>query len=268
MLIASYNIMSGGFDGYDTTATTPQRLPLLQKAIKELGADIIGLIDTYRWDEIYSETELKELFGYKYAYGINLNDERLSQLGHNNGLALLSNIEIKPSTVRLKTRDAIVAQVKGSGSSFNLVVAYLDDLSEDTRLEQVSALHSLINEPLVIIGDLNTLTGREGVNTKALFDKFTEQNPEISKKLAPVVNDMLRAEVIEQLQSWRLKDAGQEQRLPTMPTPLFPANINEPFLRIDYCFYSPSLSVSKLRVHYGDTFKQASDHFPISFNIT
>jgi len=133
MRIASYNIMSGGFNSYNTTSAAPQRLPLLQKAIREIGADIIGLVDTYRWNEIYTEADLKRLFGYKYAYCINLNDER--------------------------------------------------------------------------------------------------------------------------------------QRLPTMPTSLFPAKVDEPFLRIDYCLYSPPIPVSNLTVHYGAIFNQASDHFPISLTV-
>jgi endonuclease/exonuclease/phosphatase family metal-dependent hydrolase len=260
--------MSGGFDTYSATPTAPPRLPLLQKAIKEIDADIIGLIDTYQWDKIYTETDLKELFGYKHAYCINLNDERLKQLGHNNGITLLSDIEIKPTTIRLKTRDAIVAQVKDKGSSFNLVVAYLDDMSEDTRLEQIDTLHSLITGPMVLMGDLNTLNDGELVNTKVLFKEFTEENPEIGTKLVPIVSDMLRGDVIKRLKSWGLEDAGQKQPLPTMPTSLFPASVDGPFLRIDYCIHSPTISVSNLSTHYDDTFKQASDHFPISFTIS
>src|ERR1044071_8673670 len=119
MKIASYNIMSGGFDDYSRNHGTPQRLTLLQTAIKKIDADVIGLIDTFRWDEMYTESDLTTLFGYKYAYCINLNDERLRQIGHNNGLTLLSNVKINPRTIQLSSRDAIIAQVEGDRPAFN-----------------------------------------------------------------------------------------------------------------------------------------------------
>lgn len=261
--------MSGGFDDYKTTSAIPQRLPLLQEAIKNLDADIIGLIDTFRWDEIYTEAQLKELFGYKYAYCINLNDERLKQLGHNNGLTILSNLEMRPYTVRLDTRDAIVARIQGVSTTFNLVIAYLDDISENARLKQVQTLHSLVDfaEPLVLMGDLNSIRDTERTQVEAAFGEFMKQNPEIGKKFQPIVNDMLRAETIKQLEVWGLRDAGQQRHLPTMPTTLFPVKVDAPFLRIDFCFYSPSLSVSEFNVPYDEIFQKASDHFPIVFDV-
>lgn len=97
MRIASYNVMSGGFNGYEHDTSLPQRLTELQTAVSELDADVIGLVDTFRWDEIYSPGDLKNIFGYKYAVCINLNDQRLREKGHNNGLTLLSNTEILES---------------------------------------------------------------------------------------------------------------------------------------------------------------------------
>jgi len=269
MRIASYNIMSGGFDDYKTSSTTPQRLPLLQEAIKKLDADIVGLVDTFRWDEIYTEANLKELFGYKYAHCINLNDERLKQLGHDNGLTILSNVEIKAHTVRLHSRDAIIARVQGPDLLFKLAIVYLDDISEDTRLKQIQALHSLIDseEPLVLMGDLNSISDTERTHAETAFGEFVKQNSEIGAKIQPVVDDMLRAETTKQLEVWGLQDAGEKQQLATMPTALFPAKVDKPFLRVDYCFYSPSLSVSGFNVPYDEIFQKASDHFPIVFDI-
>lgn len=245
------------------------RQPGLEQAIKKLDADIIGLIDTFRWDEIYTETDLKELFGYKYAYCINLNDKRLKQLGHDNGLTILSNIEVKAHTIRLHTRNAVVARVQGSGLVFNLAVVYLDDISEDARLKQIEALHSLIDfeEPLVLMGDLNSISYSERDRVEAAFGKFVKQNPEIGARIQPVIGDMFRAETTKQLKVWGLQDAGQKQQFATMPTSLFPAKVDESFLRIDYCFYSPSLSVNEFNVPYDEIFQKASDHFPIVFNV-
>lgn len=262
--------MRGGFNNYTPALTTPQRLPLLKKAVKKLDADIIGLIDTFRWDEIYTEAEVADLFGYKYCYCINLNDERLKQLGHNNGITLLSNLEITPRTIRLSTRDAIVARVQGPSSVFNLVIVYLDDLSEGIRLEQVRALQPLFNspEPLLLMGDLNSIRESGRRHAKIGVEKCIQENPEIGKVLKPVIDDMLRSEVINQLESWGLQDADYKRQHPTMPTLLFPAKVGEPFLRIDYCLHSLALSVNEFNVSYDEIFQKASDHFPISFTVT
>ena len=93
MRIAAYNILSGGFTTYNYESKTPERLQLLIKAIKEINADFIGLIDTFRWDSLFTESELRKIFNYKYVHCINLQDERLKSIGANNGITILSNIK-------------------------------------------------------------------------------------------------------------------------------------------------------------------------------
>lgn len=257
--------MSGGFNDYATTG-----LSALQTAIKKLNADIIGLVDTYRWDTLYTQAQLAKLFDYKFAYCIALNDKRLQQLGHDNGITLLSNIPVQPRTVRLATRNAIIAQVQhGTTPPFNMAVVYLDDLSEATRLQQLQALRALIDldQPLMIMGDLNTIARRDINHSNILIGTFYRRNPSLHKKLKPILNDMQKGEVVAHLESWGLLDAGRKKYLPTFPTPLFPADTQQPFLRLDYCFYSPSFTLSRYNVLYDEAFKAASDHFPILLTI-
>jgi endonuclease/exonuclease/phosphatase family metal-dependent hydrolase len=264
MRIASYNIMSGGFDGYNLTAAKPQRLPVLKTAIRELEADIVGLIDTFRWDEVFMADELCKLFGYKNAFCINLNDDRLREEGHNNGLTLLSNVPlIDVRTIRIATRDAVAARFPGN---ITLVLAYLDDLSEDTRLGQVKALSPMLSaeEPTIVMGDLNTLRKSEGPAVKKALSVFYEDNPGIESKLGSIITDMQRGEVIVLLESLGLQDAGMASS-PTVPTKLFPAKSDQPFLRLDYCFHSSSVKITNFVVRTQDIFQKASDHFPIVF---
>jgi len=261
--------MSGGFNSYSSEHSSPERLANLRTAIKKLGADIIGLVDTFRWDQIYTETDLKKLFNYKHAYCINLNDERLKTLGHNNGITLLSNFEIiEPLSIRLATRNAIKVRVQAN-NPFTLVIAYLDDISDDARLRQLRALRSLIDPKmrLLIMGDINATKSSDVIDATTQLERFYVENPEIAKKLKPVINDILYSKVIDQLESWGLRDADQELHRPTFPTPLFPAKTHRPILRPDYCFYSPQLSVGKFNVPYDDIFKKSSDHFPIVFDV-
>lgn len=49
MKIVSYNILGGGFGSYDEEGSRPERLEALVRAIKSVKADVVALIDTYRW---------------------------------------------------------------------------------------------------------------------------------------------------------------------------------------------------------------------------
>jgi endonuclease/exonuclease/phosphatase family metal-dependent hydrolase len=266
MRIASYNVMSGGFDGYDLMATQPPRLPELKAAVQEIGADVVGLIDTFRWDNLFSTEELCKFFGYKYAFCINLNDDRLRRTGHNNGLALLSNVPITDvRTVRISTRDALAARLPGK---LTLVLAYLDDLSEDTRLMQVNPLSSLLNtkEPTILMGDLNTISKDDVSGVREALVGFYAKNPGLEDKLGSIIADMQRGEVVSLLESLGLQDADTTNA-PTVPTKLFSAKSDEPFLRLDYCLHSRSVTVTNFTVPTQDIFHKASDHFPIVFDV-
>jgi endonuclease/exonuclease/phosphatase family metal-dependent hydrolase len=265
MRIASYNIMSGGFDSYTCAAAMPQRLPVLKAAIRALEADIVGLVDTFRWDEVFSTNELRKLFDYNYAFCINLNDDRLRKKGHNNGLTLLSNVPLTDAhALRIATRDAIVARLPGN---ITLVLAYLDDLSEDTRLGQVKALSSKLSakEPTIVIGDLNAVKKNEVAALKEWLAVFYKDNPDLEDKQGPIITDMQRGEVITLLESLGLQDADTTSS-PTFPTRLFPAKSDRPFVRLAYCFHSSSVKITNFTVRTQNIFQKASDHFPIVFD--
>lgn len=263
--------MSGGFNSHSSETPTPERLPELQAAVKEINADVIGLVDTFRWDELYSNEQLAELFGYKYAHNINLNDARLRETGHNNGLAILSNIEItKWQTISLGSRDALLARCKVNGVEYTIILAYLDDESEDVRLQQVGMLeeHLQTDDPLILLGDFNTVKQSDVTATEQRLESFYANNPAVAKKLKPLIDDMCRGEVIAQLEMQGLKDAGEQNAQPTIPTPLFPATTAGPLLRLDYCMHTPAVVINNFTVLTGDTFDKASDHYPIVFDIS
>ncbi|WP_344873620.1 endonuclease/exonuclease/phosphatase family protein [Allokutzneria multivorans] len=262
MRIAGYNIMSGGFDGYETTSPVPQRLPEVKLAVQELGADVVGLVDTFRWDEIFTTDEICEHFGYRYAFCVNLGDDRLTELGHNNGLTLLSNVELEDvRSVRIATRNAISARVRGG---LRLVLVYLDDLSEDVRVSQVKALAPEIDSsvPTVVVGDLNSFKASDLPDLSGVY----ESAPVLAGALAPIVADMQRGEVAELLESLGLQDASPAGR-PTFPTQLFPIKLDEPVLRLDYCFHTASATVRDFSVPNSEIFQKASDHLPVVFDV-
>lgn len=269
MRIASYNILSGGFKTYSFELSSPKRLDLLKKAVKSINADLIGLVDTFRWDSLYTIEQLSELFSYTNVYCINLNDSRLKEKGHNNGITVLTNLPVKKfETISLTTRDAIKATIEMDNDEVDVFSVYLDDLSEDTRLTQVDALlkNIKIDKPTVIMGDLNTLSLKDLSKTDLLINEFAKVNPQMYKAMKPVLDQMKRGEVIKQFETFGLKDADKDG-MPTAPTKLFPAEIKGAVLRLDYALYTDRLKVQNFNVLTGPNFDKSSDHYPISFEV-
>lgn len=256
--------MSGGFAGYDSQALTPQRLPAIQAVLAEINADVVGLVDTFRWDKLYSNEQLRDMFGYEHVACINLNDDRLGT--DSNGLALLSRQPWKRlETVRLATRDALKAVFELNGRDITVVLAYLDDLKEEVRLQQVKALPSATVVD-VLMGDLNTIAPVDVAQTVQDTENFYAINPALRQSLEPIVRDMQRGEVITYLRKKGFVDAGLHAGS-TLPTELFPARTPKPFLRLDYCLYGARVDVTNFGVHDSDTANRASDHLPISFTV-
>lgn len=270
MKIASYNIMSGGFAKYSHDVARPERLHLILTVVKEIDADVIGLIDTFRWDKTFSTQELKDLFGYKYILRTNLNDSRLAASGGESiGMVLMSKHEWKnPSVVRLDTRDALKADFEIDGKEFTLFLAYLDDLKEEVRLRQAKALLKYVHniENTIIMGDLNTFAPADIPSVNDDIKEFYNDNPGIKAKLGPVLTEMQKGKVVQLLEASGLKDVGVHGGL-TIPTKLFPAVVAKPFLRVDYCFTGTGLVVSNFMVHASNATDAASDHLPISFTV-
>jgi len=259
--------LSGGFNSYNYDSSSPERLDLIKKAIRKINADFIGLIDTFRWDSLYTNKQLAEIFSYTKAYCVNLNDKRLKKKGHNNGITVLTNIPAKKLTITIQTRDAIKTTLKINGSELDIFTVYLDDLSEETRVKQTKALLKNIDKerPTIIMGDLNTLDLNDISKAQHFIDEFAEGNPRLYEGMKPVLIEMKRGEVIKRLKKFGLNDAGKNGG-PTAPTKLFPAKINEPILRIDYALHTKSVMVKNFKVMRGSLFDETSDHYPIVFD--
>jgi len=189
MEILSYNIMSGGLKDYSDMSNKPERLELLKETIVKEEADFVSLIDTHRWTEIYTVDDLKNIFGYKNAFLVKLDDERLIKKGHDNGITVLTNLEVKNfEKIRLFNRNAIKTEVVFEGKLVDIFSIYLDDMSEDIRLEQIKSLFKLIdkNKPTIFMGDLNTMD----IDDKTVL-------PNLGIELKNILKDMSRGEVIK-----------------------------------------------------------------------
>lgn len=265
MEILSYNVMSGGFTDYSYDLKKPDRLDLIIQVVKQADADFVSLIDTFRWDSFFAKGELSEFFGYEYVYCINLEDERLKKRGHNNGITVLTKIQnIEFETIRIATRNAVKSKLKVDSNMFHLFSLYLDDLSEDTRLEQLDGLKKYIDEPShsILIGDLNAIKKdhRQLVNERV--DKLPRDNS-FFEKLKPAIDNRARGDVFDKLQQFTLRDVSQKE-MPTFPTPLL-MNFENPIVQLDYAFVGKAIKVNDFKVIYNSLTRRASDHFPILF---
>lgn len=265
MRVATYNVMSGGFGDYTSSDLVPERLGLLQQAVKKIDADLIGLVDTFRWKELYSETDLSSWFGYPYVQHIDMNDTRVDK---RIGLAILSREPIAEwHVVRAYNRNALQAMLMIDSVQTNVFLAYLDDLSEDTRLKEAAAIMEAAGSAAaVVMGDLNALTpvNVDGVRlevAKYLGGSPGDQNVSI---LQPVVNEFLRAQVLPLFEKSGF-NVYSNVSAPTALTSLHPLQMS-PVFPIDYII-PRGLQVKSTQVLKDPLFELASDHYPLVAQI-
>lgn len=266
---AEWNILNGGFEGYSSTTKTPPRLTDIREGVRQLNATFVSLIDTYRWDALYTNENLKRMFGFAHAFCINLQDDRLETLGHNNGITVLSNLDVqKFETIRIKTRNAAKTTLQVNGKPFDIISVYLDDVREKTRLEQMRALLQYVapDRKTIIFGDFNCISDRDVKPIKKIMKSILQNLPsKVRKRLFSVEEKLAHRGTIRFLETQGFIDADKK-RQPTTPThkisPIVP-----PFLRINYAFCTADIAVASTRVVRGKFFDRASDHFPLIVEI-
>lgn len=264
MEIVSYNIMSGGFNAYDSVSKTPERLDLLVKTIQSIGADVVSLVDTHRWTEVFTTKDLIRLFGYEHVFSVKLEDERLRSNGRDNGVTVLTRLKVeKFEKIRLFNRNAIKTSVSG----IEIFTTYLDDVSEDTRLKQSESLLNqvTVGVPTIITGDLNTIDEFDLSETKSQIEELLIQHPE-ARTMELSLRDMMRGEVTGKIREKGFVDMGKGKGN-TVPSKLFPIHTDKPIARFDYGFCTPDIKIENFEVLRGTQFDQLSDHFPIKMNV-
>lgn len=267
--LAEWNIQSGGFEGYDPKPEAPRYLSEIQAGIKRLHAPFVALIDTYRWDHLYTPTDLRTMFGYTHAYCVNLEDNRLESLGHNNGITVLSNLDVEHfETIRIETRNAVKTTLNINGGLLDVLNVYLDDVREKTRLEQIRALlqHVIPNRRTVIMGDFNCISDCDVTIVQKTLENAIQQLPrEQRARLYSVKEKLAHRGAIRFLEAKGFVDVA-EKRQPTTPTHKL-SQMYFPFLRLDYAFCTPDIAVASTRVIRNKLFDQTSDHFPLVMEI-
>jgi endonuclease/exonuclease/phosphatase family metal-dependent hydrolase len=276
MRIAAYNILAGGFDGYRSVAEKPERLALLQQAIQEIDADVIGLSDTFRWVDVFTEQEIKQLFGYEYVSFINMNDVRVDK---RIGVAVLSRVPIETYTIRLASRDCLKVVVQMGSKRVAIYTAYFDDLEEKTRLAHVAVLLDCITKDKaqdvesVVMGDLNMLTPEDAGKKQHGLDLLIEAGLDVEAVLMhdpyhkAAFDDLHTAQALPLLLGGGLVEPLGAEGHATAFTKIHELHFPFPVLRLDHIVHTTGVASSGFLVHKGGIFEEASDHYPISCEI-
>jgi len=264
--ILSWNILSGGFKDYGSPEKRPERIDGLASVIKDLNPDIVSLVDTHRWTEVFTPDELKQIFGYPYVHTVKLEDQRLVTKGHDNGITVFSQIaETEIQTIWLATRNAIRTKVGG----IDIFSVYLDDVSEDTRIKQIEAVLKLVNPntPTIITGDLNTFDNDDLAETDKQLETLGRKFPGPMKSMKGSLNEMKRGEVTKILTNAGFVDLGKGKG-DTVPAKLFPLPVNDPVLRLDYAFGNNLIKLEEFKVITDEKYGNLSDHYPIWMRVS
>jgi len=264
MKVLSYNVMNGGYNSYSSKANTPERLDLLKKVITDIDADFIGLIDTFRWKEVFTPNDLRKHFGYRNVFCIDMDDTRVDK---RIGLTVLSKFDMQCKQLRIYNRNCIKSTINRKGYEYTIFTAYLDDLSEDTRLLEIKSLLSQITRKnTVIMGDLNTFTKSDLEHIPKDVQNYFRKEPDLYKDLKSAFQEMKRGEVVYLLQKEGFVN-GMPTFQATAPSKLFPGDFDAPFVRIDYVFHSKDMQIKEAKVLKSGVLDRTSDHFPIYFEF-
>lgn len=260
---ATLNVRAGGFVDYSGTIDCPPRISAIQKAVTLTGASVVGLIDTFRWRELYTTDELCALFGYPQAFHIDMDCEVVDSRV---GLTVLGGKNlIGCEAVRIHDRNCLRVDLKVDGRPVCLYVIYLTSLSGARRRRQTEALLEYIDArpqvPTLIMGDLNTLRPESFIGPARLLNSVLRLLPSVPAPLGRFAEafELTHTEALS-----LLREAGFSDEMRGMPAATFQQRVLglDIKLALDYCL-SRHIEVKDCTVLRGKPYEAASDHFPV-----
>jgi endonuclease/exonuclease/phosphatase family metal-dependent hydrolase len=76
----------------------------------------------------------------------------------------------------------------------------------------------------------------------------------------------MRGETTRRIREKGFVDMGKDKGN-TVPSKLFPIQVDKPIIRLDYGFCTPNIKIKNFEVLRGEVFDQLSDHFPIKMRV-
>lgn len=269
MKIVSYNILSGGFSSFASEEAYPERMDLIRKAVQSFDADVVSLIETYRWEELFSQDDLKALFDYEQVYSITLDDPTLHAKGIDNGITVLSRVpQTEFEIVRIANRNIVKTTVVYKEKRMSLFSVYLDSEKESLRIRQLHALLKMVSDsvPTILMGDFNTFSGYDIPKVIAAGIDLATDTLQLDNLPTPALSKVRKSSVTDILGEHGFRDANLNKES-TAPTDMVDKNLLDKFLRLDYIFFRGDIVVKNFQVLSGDLYEKASDHYPVAGTV-
>ena len=264
--IIAYNILTGlcdwSFYSKEIPILNKNRIELAKKIIKIENPDILclteGLFGMKNYTGVY--IDYQKMFNYPYI-DIRFSNIILSkypivyseEIKKNGGSGLISQIKIKNKTISLN-----IIHHRPSVS-----------VSEKKRLEFVKALFEKVNNPSIILGDLNSLSSSDNYIKNFQYNfknKVLMSSHKVNKKTTnKIMKDMLTGKVVKYIESKSLVDTFKIKNKAfdfTIPTD-YTSKDKSTGIRIDYIFTHPKIRVLDAGIIKNKLTEQASDHYPI-----
>lgn len=253
--LLSWNIQSGGFNGYEPHISYPERERAILHTINSAKADVAVLVDAHRWHTYYGgNAGIAQHLGYDSAHYAALDDARLNvKHGSEIGIVIATNLPHEVMPLHLGNRNALAIETAIGSSTIRIAGVYFDDLSEKTRLTNAKHLVASLGEstPFVAAGDFNMLRHPTAQYPPRLGDWAVRGLAWALSKEHPLGQTFAGMDTREVYQY--LLDSGYSDSDPS-GTPTFPSI--QPFMGLDYMLSGNGAAVHDL--HIGRT--RASDH--------
>lgn len=264
--MATWNIQSGGYAGYELTDAKPVREEAIKEHIsllrQEDGIEGISLIDAFGWQERYGhDAFIARHLGFQAARLVSLDDERLNGMyGESPDIVFATNLPVHEfRELDLDTRKGLNAILNLGAYGLQVASIYLDDMSEDVRMNQARALVDALEPgiPTILQGDFNTL--RADMSGATLNTRLRNFGIEILARVMPSsplgrsIKGMNERRVIPFIEDHGFSD-GDHLKRPTAPSKM-------PAFGIDYILHDDMVAIEEVAVRN----TTASDHLSVSY---
>lgn len=260
--IGMMNVRMGAFPTYSVEHEYPERLDLIQATVAAMKAEVVCLVDTFRWREIFSAGALGELFDYPFVHQMSLNCEVVDP---RIGMTVFATEAVEScESVRIFDRDCLRLRLNVGGRQVVVYFAYLTNLSGVRREMQAVALLERVEAepegPVLVMGDLNTLRPADVPQVLGSAARILAKLPGI-QRLGTVSQGLQLGYtgIIPLFERAGFRDQFAGNKSPTFRTMILGCELR---LRIDYCL-SRGLDLADCEIMIDKMTAQASDHHPL-----
>lgn len=260
--VMTYNVYQGGGD----------RFSYIKELISKVKPDVLAIQEACDWDQSGRFLEVLDLLGFDRDNCWYLKSNARSTSGRIYDMAFFSKYPIETKEY-FNNQDKVwhslgFAVLNIENARIGLVMAHLSPKSEDWRLVEVNQINQILKEninlPLLLLGDLNSLSDQDPYDS--LQEKL--QKEEIIKFGVPP-----RFEVVN-----KFINAGWIDKLPDLYYPQNPLQItvseqaddkDHLDLRLDYIMINKVLvkSILKYQIIRDKIALKASDHYPVAVDL-